>query len=126
MAHIYSDYKGLDPVGIKGTIIGRIGSTCSDRASVNSVVVRELRHLWNVDLIELHCNLHPLDSFASKIRSGLKELDTAWDLRTTGRDCCAANFLYSLSKLRIKETGDPAGFTSWLVENGIPPSKIMR
>ena len=125
MADIYSDYKKLNPVTVKTTIIRCIGSTCTDHASVNSVVVRELRDLWKTDLVELHCNLHPLDSFARKIREGLKVIDEGWELRGTGRDCRVANFLYGLSKLKIDETGDPAGFTSWLIEHGIPSSKVI-
>ena len=126
MAEIFSSFKGLDPVTVKTSIVDRIGSTCTDRANVNSAVVRELRDLWQTDLVELHCNLHPLDSFASKIRGGLKTIDADWELKSTGRDCCVSNFLYGLSKLKIKETGDPAGFTSWLLEHGIPPSQIVR
>ena len=126
MAELYGAYRGLDAVAVKEQIISKIRSTMSDRASVNSCVVRELRQLWSIDLVELHCNLHPLDSFSSQIRSSLKNLDSEWSLNVTGRDCCVANFLYCLSKLRIKEKGDPAGFSTFLRKHGVSPRKILR
>ena len=36
-----------------------------------------------------------------------------------------ANFLYCLSKLRIKEKGDPAGFLTFLRKHGSLPRKIL-
>ena len=88
--------------------------------------MRGLEAIFQKDLIELHCNLHPLDSFGSQTRKELKELDVTLGLPNTGRDCAVANFLYGLSKLRIKQTGDPAGFTAFLKKNGISPSEIPR
>ena len=100
MASVYSEFTGEPREDVSTKILSKIKSTLSDRAIVNSAVVRELRALWNLDLVELHCNLHPLDGFSNQVKSQLKTMDTEMQLRKTGSDCCVANLLYSLSKMR--------------------------
>ena len=96
MTLVYSKYTGLDPLAVKADI----NSSKSDRCPVNGAVVRELKALWCQDLVELHCNLHPLDGFAYHIRSDLNKMDADLQQPSTGRGCCATNFLYTLAKLR--------------------------
>ena len=86
---------------MKNNILSKIKSTMSDRALVNHATIRELQKLWNLDLVELHCNLHPFDSFASTIRSALKKLDSTLGMRNTGYDCCVANMFFQLSNMRL-------------------------
>lgn len=100
MASIYSRYIDESEDGVKKRILSVITSTITDRCKVNSATVRELNRLWSTTLIELNCNLHPLDSFSSRCKTGLKSIDAEWKLPKTGRDCCVSNFLYALSKLR--------------------------
>ena len=99
MVLIYSEYTGLDALNVKNDIVSRIGSTLSDRAAVNHAAVRDLRDLWNQDLVELHCNLHPLDSFSSGTRTQLKKMDLDLGMPKTGREDCISNMLYALSRL---------------------------
>ena len=100
MATVYSSFHGSEPAVVKAAIICRVNSTMRDRVNVNSAVVRELKEQWGRDLVELNCNLHPLDGFANEIKNALKKLDGDMGMPNTGRDCCASNFLYTLSKLR--------------------------
>ena len=99
MVLVYGTYTEQDHVQLKRKIIGRIHSTLSDRAAVNRAAVRTLKELWNSDLIELHCNLHPLDSFGSKTRTELKEIDRKLNVPSTGKADCVTNLLLALSKL---------------------------
>ena len=102
MSNIYAAFTDQSPVAVKTSIVSHIMSTMSDRVATNQKVVRLLNQLWGVDLVMLHCNLHPLDGFANKVRTQLKVLDADLKIKNPGfgHDCCAANFLYSLSSLR--------------------------
>ena len=100
IVNVASKFKNVDREQMKATVLGKIKSTLTDRARVNTAVVRELRVLWNTDIAELHCNLHPLDGFANEVRSALKAMDSNAGLRKTGWDCCVVNFLYGLSKMK--------------------------
>ena len=46
---------------------------------------------------------------------------------TFGNDCCAANFLYDMSKMRYKQgRGDPSGFKLFMRFEKIKPGMIVR
>ena len=100
MSQIYGGYVEENPISIKQNIIDRITSSVSDRVNTNSCMVKQLEALWEKDILDLKCNLHPLDGFASAVRAALKVLDTNFGIKTSGFDCAAANFIYSLSTLR--------------------------
>ena len=72
-----------------------------------------LEHGLNIQLLELKCNVHPLDGIAKKCRDVLKECDSEKETRsdTFGREGCAVNVVYSMTKMRYKQgKGDPVGF----------------
>ena len=74
-------------------------ATLSDRVAVNHCVTERLKNSFNTDLLELHCNIHPLDSISSNARSALK--DTGVKGAVFGKDCAAANVIHNVSKMRV-------------------------
>ena len=133
LSKVYSGFNSSDvsksnPIQTKDYIVNKITCTISDRVSVNEVVVTNLKEEWNRTIIELKCNLHCLDGFKNEVCSDLKKHDAADDRMdlNTGRDCCAANFLYGLSKMKTKGNMDIDGFQTFLHKNGIRPSEIPR
>ena len=60
----------------------------------------------------------------------MKKAESSWpsrDTRVFGNDCCAANTILALHKLRYKAgKGDPAGFVAFLRSNGLPLSLFPR
>ena len=103
----------------------KVSSTLSDRVAVNHCVTDSLKKSLNPNILELHCNVHPLDSLANKSRSALKETGVRGKL--FGRDCAVANLVHSLSKLRYKQgSGDPASFKLFFKQKGIPMSTFPR
>ena len=93
-----------------------------DRCFVNPAVVKKLNEIWGKDLLELNCNLHPLDGFSSHVREGLQKIEAEDpQMKVTCQDCCAANFLYQLSKMRTNPKADPGGFSAYLARCGMKP-----
>ena len=58
-------------------------------------------------IVELNCNLHPLDGTASSARSALKKIDVEHELKSGefGSDCELANFVYAVTKMRYNRVG---------------------
>ena len=68
----------------------------------------------DVELLELNCNIHPLDGIAKKCTNILKNYDAEMAIKsdTFGRDCCVVNLIYGITKMRYKQgKGDPAGLS---------------
>ena len=125
----YAEFKNIDPTYFYAALSKKVKSTLSDRASVNHCVRIALEAQMNVSLLELKCNVHPLDGLASEARKCLKSLDKESDVRGTvfGRESVVVNLIYGISKMRYKNgTGDPAGFKHFLKSNDIMPSMITR
>ena len=101
MATVYSKFHTVNVKQVKQDIIDRIDCTISDLCPVNHVVVEKLKEEWKKYLHELKCNLHPLDGFSKGVRDGLKTLDGEYEMqKLVGQDCCVANFLHALSKMK--------------------------
>ena len=69
-----------------------------------------LEHDLDKQLLELKCNVHPLDGFAKKCRDVLKTYDSEKETKsdTFRREGCAVNFAYGMTKMRYKQgKGDP-------------------
>ena len=66
-------------------------------------VIRLLQEQLQTEVLELHCNLHPLDTFAKESREALKAASCP-ELKTAcfGTEGPAPNLLYAISKLRFK------------------------
>ena len=98
----------------------------SDRVSVNHCVWLKLEELFQHTLLELKCNVHPLEGISNKIRSTLKVYDNDNGIQscTFGSDCAVANVIYGLTKMRFKQgTGDPSGFKHFLRCENVKPCR---
>ena len=65
----------LDAVSIQKLAHNHLQCTMSDRVSINHCVWLKLEELFQHTLLELKCNVHPLDGISNKIRSTLKVYD---------------------------------------------------
>ena len=121
----YAEYKGLQYIQVRGQVLSKIASTLTDRAIVNHAACRLIKLHLGLELIELNCNLHVLDGFANQVRSALKRHDSDVGL-DGGNYCLASKVIYTISKLRYKNTGDPSGFRCFIRNNEIPAGMFVR
>ena len=108
----YATFHSLDCMQTKATIIKHLTNTLCDQVAVNHCVVQRLQENLETELLELKCNIHPLDGIAKKSSNVLHiyDLNNNITSETFGRECCAVNFI--INKMRYKQCkGDPAGFT---------------
>ena len=101
----------------------------SDRVSVNHCVKLKLDEQFEHTLLELKCNVHPLDSISTDIRGAFKKYDKQQNIEssTFGSDCRVGNLIYGLTKMRYKQgKGDSAGFKHFLHQENIKPGVIVR
>ncbi|GFO36330.1 hypothetical protein PoB_006283500 [Plakobranchus ocellatus] len=127
LAYVYSKFNKADEAEILSTIKNKISCTVTDRAPVNSRVVRNLQEGINSDIIELHCNVHPLDAFAKKCKSALIRFDTEKKYCCFGKEGRVANLILAVSKMRHKAgSGDPEGFKDFLRTHDLPLSTFPR
>ena len=121
----YSEFVGLNKSDIESTLYKNISSTISDRAVVNHCVVEKLAETFGQQLIELNCNLHPVDGIAGSARKTLKlcEVEGA----VFGKEAAVVNFIASLCKMRYKAgTGDPGGFKHFMNKHNMPLKTVPR
>ena len=114
---------------IMSTVVKHLKNTLTDRVAVNHCVVEALQQDLDIQLLQLKCNVHPLDGIAKKCRDVLKEYDVAKETRsdTFGREGCAVNCVYSMTKMRYKQgKGDPVGFKQFMRQENIKPGTIVR
>ena len=71
--------------------------------AVNHCVVEYLKSKLHINLLELKCNVHPLNGIANKCTSTLKDLLKCISRDTFGYNCCAVNFVYGMTKMRFKQ-----------------------
>jgi hypothetical protein len=74
LASVYSLCNGLVFKDVKDKMLSNISCTMTDRAAVNNATIQVINSFLNHNLIQLNCNLHPLDSIASKCKSVLTQL----------------------------------------------------
>ncbi|KAG1681429.1 PiggyBac transposable element-derived protein 1 [Nymphon striatum] len=111
------------------SVRAHLKNTLCDRVAVNHCVVQKMKTSMDIELLQLKCNIHPLDGIASKSRSQLKKFDKDNDFKsdTFVKDCFAANLILGVSKMRYKQgTGDPARFKLFMKQEGIKPSTMVR
>ena len=63
-ASVYAQYKNVSEAEVLSQLQRKISSTVTDRAPVNHCVV-QLQDIFNVPILELNCNVHPLDALAT-------------------------------------------------------------
>ena len=91
---------------------------------MNHCVVQILQSSLEIKLLELKCNVHPLDGIAKKCTNLLKVYNKEYNITsdTFGNGCCAVNFMYAMTKMRFKQgKGDPGGFKQILRQENIKP-----
>ena len=88
VAESFAEWTGLDGDTLVKDAEQNISSTISDRAAVNHCVVESLKGHFGKDIVELNCNVHPLDSIASKARAVLKATGVKARVFWT-RGCCS-------------------------------------
>ena len=95
----YALFNGEDELVTKGKVISHLKNILSDRVAVNHCVVQKIQDDFHIELLELKCNVHPLDGIAHKCRSNLKKYDTEHNIKGDifGSDCCAANLIYCMA-----------------------------
>ena len=125
----YATYHRVDYLLAKSSIIKRLKNTLSDRVAVNHCVVQQLKTAFEIELLELKCNIHPLDGIAKMCTNILKECDNHNNITsdTFGRDCCAVNSINAMIRMRLMQgKGDPSGFKQFLRQHNIKPSIIIQ
>ncbi|GFR83258.1 hypothetical protein ElyMa_005971400 [Elysia marginata] len=128
-ADTYSRYVGKPQQEIFHLLKTKISCTLSDRAAVNACVTRQLRDEFDSTLLQLNCNIHPLDSVARRAKQNLVKLDTRWEIKGScfGSDGSATNLINAVSVLRFKDgSGDPAGFKDMLRRHNLPMGTFVR
>ena len=88
----------------------------------------QLEEKFNIELLELNCNVNPLDGLASEARKTMKSLEATFDVRGNvfGKEAAAVNLTYGLSKTRYKNgKGDPKGFKQFMKMHNIKSKMIV-
>ena len=129
IASTYAACHNLDPILVKSTFIHNLKNTLTDRVAVNHCVVQSLQSTLDIELLELKCNVHPLDGIAKKCTKTLMLYDTEYNIAsdTYGKDCCAVSFIYAMTKMRFKQgKGYPAQFKQFLRQQKIKSGIIVQ
>ena len=107
----WSAYNQLSKTDVKGLILGHIESTLTDRVSANQTTIECLKRQLEISLLQLDCQVHPLDSVSSTCLEALKGLQSNSSISSSAKDDCrGAIVVHNIAKLRYKGNGDPAGF----------------
>ena len=85
-------------------IKSKMKSSLSDRAPVNPASISLLKNAWNSNIIELSCNLHPLEIFASKVRETLvHHEDNEAKNWFKGTGCLAWKIILNINSVRYSD-----------------------
>ena len=66
IAETYDAYNQLDIILVKHLFVQHIKNTLTDRVAVNHCVVQALNTDLDIELLELKCNVYPIDGIAKK------------------------------------------------------------
>lgn len=129
LANVYCHFFEADFESILQKMIGNISNTLTDRCAANHAAIRLVCASWNKALNELNCNLHPLETVASKTKSVLKEIEKSMGIsgKIKGKECIGANIVVQINKMRYMDgKGDPRGFKTFLNDHNLPLGLIPR
>ena len=101
-ASLYARFQGKKEEDILSGIHDSISCTLTDRAPVNACVTRQLCEELQSQLLQLNCNVHPLDSVSRSAQANLLKLDTRQGIKGLcfGSSGSAANLINAISVLR--------------------------
>ena len=98
-----------------------IVNTLTDRAIVNQAAIRLLNPEWESNINVLYCNLHPLDTIASSVKSCFVKLECKEECSLPSSGGLIDQIINHFNSLRFTDNlGDPRGFRIYLVKNGLP------
>nr|XP_047129504.1 uncharacterized protein LOC124809447 [Hydra vulgaris] len=127
LANTFAEFKNMPAVEVLDVFTQKIKSCLSDRAPVNSCMKNMLQEEMDIQLMQLYCNVHPLETIALKALLALKTIDNELNIKPAkGTDGVAVTVLKSISKLRYSYKGDPAAFKSYLKKNNVAPGLFLR
>jgi len=120
---------GYDPYQTLSEVQAKITSTMSDRAAVNHRVVKELEKYVGHELLELNCNIHPLDSLAIAFRKLTKafELENKVTSNLPGNESVLIKVIKAISKMKYKvSSGEPKQLKAFLLSKGVHTNLLER
>jgi len=107
----------------------KITSTMSDRAAVNHCVVKDLEKYVGHELLELNCNIHPLDSLAIAFRKLTKafELENKVTSNLPGNESVLIKVIQAISKMKYKvSSGEPKQLKAFLISKTVDINLLER
>ena len=113
---------------VRKKISACIKSTMTDRVAANHTAITILDERLEKSLLELNCNVHPLDSISTTCRQALNNVAKQSGIKSKcfGKDCPASNLILAITKLRYKGKGDPSTFKCFLEEKKEKPGLFPR
>ena len=103
-----------------------ITCTLADRVITNQAVVRLLSEELDQEIIELHCNVHPLSTFESVCRQAFKDMNPNIGKCLGSNGSASANLIQKISVVRYKGNGDPAGMKELFEKLELPMGFFPR
>jgi len=121
-------HSNNDIVGILEKVKEKITSTMSDRAAVNRCVSQELKKFLGHDVLELNCNIHPLDSLAIEFRKVIKVVEDECGVCSElyGKDSVMLRAIMCISKMKYKSSGEPVWLKVFLENEGVNAKLLPR
>ena len=125
---LYADANGIDAEEVLSQIKQRICSTLSDRAVVNKVVSKGIGDWVGHDVLDLYCNIHPLDGLSIAYRKACKshESECGYKSDLFGTDSALEKIMYNKTKLKYKAKGDPGPMAAYFSLYNMSPHLIVR
>lgn len=128
LAKIYSLMSGLSFDECLKKILSKIKCCLTDRAPVNHLTVVMLEKEWQINIIELNCNLHPLEAISSRIKKELTVCESP-NIKNivNGDECLAWKIIMAMNSIRYSdELGYINAMKSFFKQEGFPVSLIPR
>ena len=105
IAETYAAYNQTDKIQVKHLFVQHIKNTLTDRVAVNHCVVQALNTDLDIELLELKCNVHPIDGIAKKCTDLLKAYDAQNNVRSDcyGFGSCAFHICHDKNEVRTRK-----------------------
>jgi hypothetical protein len=129
-ANLYAKVHGQEVKAVEKQMQDNITCIMTDRAVVNQAAIRLIEEEFGHPLAKVNCNLHPLDSIATKCKTVAqqyeKEKGVSCPALFSGT-CLSEKIVLGMNTLRFKDSsGSPAEVKSTLDEHNLPRGLISR